>query len=340
MTTTTVARQIGARAHAAILEPDTSWSVLAPVTGAVYIESDAAEILWLAASRSALHSRAILLPHMPDRLPIVGTGCSASGNSLCVGEDLAIELRDAEIWASWSPGSDGASASEAVLRIAFAIDRAALRAAPRGPLAEAMFRPVPTDGGASAWPLAREVVSGASAAVEFLCRIPDGPDLPEKLRDADGLVGLGQGLTPSGDDLLGGFLYTLRMLDSAHRGLIGVDWKAVDAWLQAVRSSTNKISFTILTDHAHGEAAGPLQDLLAAALGARSAGSLLPLVARVAGIGQSSGWDMLVGVRCACSLAARILDRHCAAASISSDRVVAQTMRQEFESRKEVVRVH
>jgi hypothetical protein len=319
--------------------PDRSWSVLASVSGAIYIESDAGDILWIAATPNALHPRAILLPAMPVELPTIGTVCCMEADYLCVGEGLTIGLGDAEIWASGLPRREGVSTSEAVRRIATAIDQAALRSTPRGLLASVLFPHAPRGGRGSRNAMEQALFTTAGRAIESLRQASSGFDLPGQLQDAIGLVGLGQGLTPSGDDLLGGFLYTLRVLDSAHWRLIGLDWEAVDEWLQQGRLLTNKISYAILTDHAHGDAAGPLQELLAAALDARFAGSLDLLVAHVAGIGQSSGWDMLIGVHCACSVAACMLDRGPVAASIPSDGVETQEMRQEPTPWEEVVRV-
>jgi len=128
------------------------------------------------------------------------------------------------------------------------------------------------------------------------------------LQNAIELVGLGYGLTPSGDDLLGAFLYTLNMLDSTGCGFIGVNAEVVDGWLEQIRSRTNKISFAILADHTHGDAAAPLQDFLSAASDGRPLETLIQAAGRVAAIGQSSGWDMLAGVHCACAVIERLVN--------------------------------
>ena len=328
MATTLFAHQIGARANAVVLDPDRSWSVLASVSGAIYIESDAGDILWIAAGSAALHPRAILLRVMPAEQPTVGAKCCLQDDCLHVGVNLVIRLCDAEIWCPELVVGAGGSASEVARRITAAIDQAAMRSSPQGPLASALFPHAPRGGRGSRNAMQQELLTTAGRAMESLCQASTGFGLLERLQDAIGLVGLGQGLTPSGDDLLGGFLYTLYVLGSPHGKLIGLDRALVDAWLQQAKWLTNRISFALLTDHAHGEAARPLQELLGAALDSRFAGSLDPLVARVAGIGQSSGWDMLIGVRCACSIAARMLDQDPVAALIPSGRVETQQMSQ------------
>jgi hypothetical protein len=93
------------------------------------------------------------------------------------------------------------------------------------------------------------------------------------LRGAAPLIGLGPGLTPSGDDLIGGYLIT-RPNDE------------VAAWaMRHAPRRTNAISA------AHLHAAAALQQGAAAFHDALAGGPLEPLLA----LGHSSGWDMLAG---------------------------------------------
>ncbi len=340
MATTLFAHQIGARASAMVLDPDRSWSVLASVSGAIYIESDAGDVLWFAAGSAALHPRAILLPVMPAELPAVGTECCLEADCLHVGVNLAIKLCDAEIWCPERIAGGGGSASEIARRITAAIDRTAMHSSPQGPLASALFPHAPRDGRGSRNAMQQELLTTASRAMESLCRASTGFALLERLQDAIELVGLGQGLTPSGDDLLGAFLYTLHALDSPPGGFIGLDWELVDAWLQQAFPLTNKISFAILADHAHGDAAASLHELLDAALDGQPLEYLVRAADRVSVIGQSSGWDMLAGVHYACAAVVRITPHDSAHGVFPCVHGVApREMRQEHEPWKEVVRV-
>ena len=131
---------------------------------------------------------------------------------------------------------------------------------------------------------------------------------------------MGQALTLSGDDPLSAFCYTLHALDSPYGGFIGLAWELVNARPQQAELPTNRISSALLSDHAHGDAAGPLRELAVAALDARFVGGLDPLVARGAGIGQSPGWDEVIGVRCTCSIAAGMPGHGPVAVSIPSGR--------------------
>lgn len=98
----------------------------------------------------------------------------------------------------------------------------------------------------------------------------------------EGLIGLGPGLTPSGDDYLGGAMVTMHALarDQQARAL----WR----WLQPrLAARTSAISAAHLAAAAEGEAHealhGALQDPSPAAFAALGA------------VGHCSGWDALAG---------------------------------------------
>lgn len=103
------------------------------------------------------------------------------------------------------------------------------------------------------------------------------------------LVGLGPGLTPSGDDYLGGALVALRM--------VGGD-TAADALWRSIRSSattrTHAISFAHLAAAAEGEAHEALHACLDELFAPRAARWEAPL-ARLDKVGHCSGWDGLAG---------------------------------------------
>jgi hypothetical protein len=114
---------------------------------------------------------------------------------------------------------------------------------------------------------------------------------------ARGLLGLGPGLTPSGDDFIGGALIALRMLgqDEAARAL------AARA-LPLARDLTGKISRAHLACAAEGEGAAALHETLAALL-EPDAARLPVCLEAIDAIGHCSGWDALAGATCV--LAAR-----------------------------------
>jgi len=330
------ATQIGARADVALRESDQRWRVLASVSGAIYIESDAEELLWISVEPRALHSRAIMLDgEPPGRFPS-GIECVVEAGWLQIGSELHIRFHDAAVWQCQSSLRDGVRAAGSPHRILDAIERTARKASPRGSLARIVFPSLADTAADSQEEMTKGVAADAAPVLASLSQVSSGRCLSGWLRRATGLVGLGEGLTPSGDDLLGAFLLALRALDSGLRGRLGVDWRSVDAWLHCVKPLTNKISFAVLSDHAHGEAAASLSDLLSAALGGLSEERLAQLAERVAEIGHSSGWDMLAGVRCACLCVTRILKDSCFGLCVAADRGQASTW---SKRQKEVARV-
>lgn len=126
----------------------------------------------------------------------------------------------------------------------------------------------------------------AAAAVLALARGDTG-DTGDLLEAATRLGGAGPGLTPAGDDALGGILFARRAL--------GGDACGDD--LVAIASSvrTTGISSAFLLWAARGQALAPVHDLLAAAVAGDVAGAAS--AARALGsIGHSSGADFAQGL--------------------------------------------
>ena len=105
------------------------------------------------------------------------------------------------------------------------------------------------------------------------------------------LLGLGLGLTPSGDDFVGACLFARRL-----RG----DFLSSPSWQDAATNLTraaavrsNSISAALFGDLARGAAYAPLHELAAALCGGDAA--LIAAARALTAIGHSSGWDMLTG---------------------------------------------
>ena len=104
------------------------------------------------------------------------------------------------------------------------------------------------------------------------------------------LLGLGAGLTPSGDDLVGGAIFGKRLASRADGR-----WTLVGRKLsREIRSRSNVVSAALFSDLAAGRSFAPLHDLVQALIMEDDEGALRAARSLVA-IGHSSGWDMLVG---------------------------------------------
>jgi hypothetical protein len=338
MTQKRCATEIGTKAHDLLSDSDRRWAVLAAVSGAIYIESDREEVLWIAGGRSALHGRAILISDKPSELPSSGTPCSVQHDCLHIGDELAIGLSDAAVWRP-DQGGDGC-VPEWSRRLADAIHRLALLSVPRGSLIRIAVPTLPDARSSSPEVTGVALAAAARRGIAVLNRVASGSDLLEGLERATELVGLGEGLTPSGDDFLGAFLFTLRVPDPAPQAPGRIDWQWVEAWLRRVQPLTNKISYAVLVDHAHGEAAAPLFALLHAAQAGSSRLQLVQLAGRVAEIGHSSGWDLLGGVYCANSAVSRMVEGSSQPTTCQYVVATRHGATSQAQCRKEVVRVY
>jgi hypothetical protein len=109
----------------------------------------------------------------------------------------------------------------------------------------------------------------------------------------DALVGFGAGLTPSGDDFLGGLLFGAKVLRTAYPSSFFLD-VAVSAG--TYRARTHPISWTLLDDHMRGHAVAPLHAIVNGILAGASTESISPVVLQLVRVGHSSGWDTLAGL--------------------------------------------
>jgi hypothetical protein len=103
------------------------------------------------------------------------------------------------------------------------------------------------------------------------------------------LPGLGPGLTPSGDDFLGGAMVALHLTgcgDTARR--------LSDAIKANSDLYCNPISASHLEAAAEGSCSAPIHAVLSAILAADTS-TLSVNLARIGGIGHTSGWDTLAG---------------------------------------------
>ena len=135
----------------------------------------------------------------------------------------------------------------------------------------------------TAVPLHRAATPGIQALSEWLATPAAAP------KDSVlSLIGLGPGLTPSGDDLLGSCLVALQRVGRQHDSD-----RLADAVLASAQTATGRISLAHLECAARGLGAAPLHNTLEAILAGDNIGNSLIALDRV---GHSSGWDALVGV--------------------------------------------
>lgn len=264
-----MASAVGARAIAAL---QASGGRVDPVpafvaAGLPYARAGA-ELVWIGPAPRTQHPRMIVLADPPPSAP------------------LQVDLRHARCWQP--PQGGMAEARQVAGRLANLI--AALVAdsgvsdrrlpAPRGFALALVGQPLE-------FPLA-----GAFARLHALAAALARPQPESMLAAATGLLGVGPGLTPSGDDALGGALFAL-----AHLPGPAPDWMAatIDAIHATARERTHPISASLLVDLAAGRSYAVLHEFMRALVAGRDAPALSAALTALVTLGHTSGWDLFAG---------------------------------------------
>jgi len=187
--------------------------------------------------------------------------------------------------------SDGASFWETSQRIGHPL-RAAVRA-----LHAAAAVQVPYEGlGGVIAGLSTPLIEHARPAIKSIDRWLSGATLTSR---AETLLGLGPGLTPSGDDYVGGVLIALRAFGKARQA--EALWACI---APRVPERTNRISAAHFCAAAQGQGQHALHVCLDALIEGATEG-WNARIAPVVSIGHCSGWDSLAGVLAVATRVAR-----------------------------------
>jgi hypothetical protein len=131
--------------------------------------------------------------------------------------------------------------------------------------------------------------------VERIARECLSHDLPGVFQEAEGLVGLGEGLTPAGDDFLGGLFFARHLLACSYPFLLYLEFSDLREWIAACQPRTNLISYVLLKDNARGHALEPLSRFGVALLTNQSEANIISAASELIKIGHSTGWSLLTG---------------------------------------------
>jgi hypothetical protein len=139
------------------------------------------------------------------------------------------------------------------------------------------------------------VVDHAWPAISAIARACRRGDVPGVLAGGSELIGLGPGLTPSGDDFVGGVLFSVQTLGAVYPDVFESTSAPFQTFLERARPLTNHISFAILSDLARGHGPEALHDFVTSQLRGESGHRSLEAAQRIVEIGHSSGYDLLAG---------------------------------------------
>lgn len=130
--------------------------------------------------------------------------------------------------------------------------------------------------------------------IPTLCCALKHSDPENALKESKSILGLGNGLTPSGDDILAGILSVLYDLGNA--GLKQTDWISCFSTplLSLSKTKTNLISAALLSAAAQGEIDETLDDIIFSLLNGNS--PTQEMWQNLKTFGHTSGFDGLVGI--------------------------------------------
>jgi hypothetical protein len=281
--------QMGAMARRC-LAPGERGTVLAVLSGVVYLHTASQEILWLASDGTPMHRRCVKmgdsLPRLRARAPFYVDECG-----LKIGPRVVLDSTTASLWQP-CPVNSGE-----VVRLAELPGRVrALASILDCAQAPGLGQFIPEMVYAET-----ESVNAAQDPVLHRAK-PLVLDAADAFRERDGervtlcvdaLVGFGAGLTPSGDDFLGGLLFGANALRTAYPNspFLGASVPA-----ETYRARTHPISWTLLDDHTKGHAIAPLHVIVNRILAGGSIEGIRPAVLQLVRVGHSSGWDTLAGL--------------------------------------------
>ena len=199
--------------------------------------------------------------------------CELARSEISVGAFLGVDLAYARTWhPRVAPAWNAAAAASAL-----------------GRLRETAQERLPSVGFGNALDPSRRRLPAIDALERWLAEPATGLD------GARGLIGLGPGLTPAGDDLIGGAICALHAAGRTTQA------RRLAAWaLPLAREATGRISNAHLACAAEGECGEAVNDAIVALLSGE-----VPDLDRIDAIGHTSGWDALAGAALALGALAR-----------------------------------
>jgi len=281
-----------------LLEPDSGGKVLAGFSNAAYLYSDRDELFWLGTITAPLHQRCIQTTGSLPRLTR-DTPFTVRDRHLAIGFDTDLDFGSAPIWeAPCISPAEAIAIDDIPARVCEAISILGNLPEPAGfgSLIPAIIQIAQTNDGSRLLPNPSAITNFAWSAVEEIAIACLSHDSLKIFARAGDLVGLGEGLTPSGDDFVGGLLFCINKLQRLYPDFSPVEFPDPVDFVESKKSCTHLISFTILRDHALGHSVESLHQFMDTLLTRRSSGSIHLILKDLVQMGHSTGWDMLAGV--------------------------------------------
>ncbi|OGO20199.1 MAG: hypothetical protein A2Z14_10630 [Chloroflexi bacterium RBG_16_48_8] len=285
-----------------LLKPDSQGKVLAAFSKVAYLYLDNTqdELTWLVSENAPMHRRGIQLGR---RLPglTADTPFYVEHQQILVGSNLVLDFSQSLKWEKPRP-HPGELASLDVVQERLVAVLPILENLP-SPAGLGIFIPQITNlsqGHTRFHPTPSLKLTSAQefvwTTIKEIAKACHDHDLPRILNAAEELIGLGEGLTPSGDDFIGGLLFSLAIFQELFEPFHHFLPYELTQFLERSKPRTNIISYTLLKDHVAGHASETLHMLINALLTSQDLKNVSRLISEVIQLGHSTGWDMLAGI--------------------------------------------
>jgi uncharacterized protein DUF2877 len=282
---------IGTSAYAC-LAPGRSGKVLAAFSKAIYLLTDDSELFWIASNASPMHRRAL---QISTRLPEAQAGSPfrVQDHHLTIVSDFTYDMNSAALWDAPSIDQHHIDISDISARIHTLFASLDLSQAKGfGNFIPDILRLANNESIHPQMKSSDLILVFARPYIMDMANACLENKPAQILQTADALIGLGAGLTPSGDDFIGGLLFCIDNLQEVYPELNLIN----PLLLEPYRSRTHLISFTLLKDLANGHAIAPLHHTINGLLGGESLENIHLSVSQLTQVGHSTGWDLLTGL--------------------------------------------
>ena len=280
-----------------ILTSSSRGKVLARFSKAIYLSSSQNEILWLTAGDSPMHRRGIKLQGTLPK-PAAGSTYRVHADTLEFEGGFQISLDQLRVWKPERVQSYGRFCRSEISRTLYeSLTSLWVLPSPKGfgcllpEIVRMTGGKTKPNIGFSKAPVLQLAWPGVRDTIEAL-RLQS---YEQVLPSAAQIIGLGEGLTPSGDDYLGGLLFAREMLTKSLGDVPVYQQHDLNSFLAYAKRNTNAISYTILADHAKGYGMETLHQFVYAILGGEPTERIQNLMVRLITVGHSTGWDFLAG---------------------------------------------
>ncbi len=285
--------QLGSVAHQCFAS-DMHGKVFAVFSRAVYLLTDSNELIWIVKDDAPMHRRSI---QIRAPLPVFQVGMSfhMEGQLLKFDPDY---LLDASRSALWNMSDFHQAHMLDVTEVfpwteSFFLHLDLSQAKGFGNFIPLILSLASNPGTGIGFESTDPILLYAQPRIMRLVRACLSQNMNEAAKHAVPLIGLGSGLTPSGDDFVGGLMFALHVLENVYSDarfiLPGFS-------VETLAPRTNLISYTLLQDFAHGHAIEPLHQIAYRLLSGESFESIYPFIFQLIDVGNSTGWDLLAGL--------------------------------------------